>query len=113
MRTLDINKNNDIYTTNGSLTFVEGKEAVAKICTHVVRTQLGEVSYDNSRGVPYLETVLGDNPDVDLWASNMVRSLESVPYVKNVQSFNTQVNDDTLSYLAYINSIYGNTMVGG
>lgn len=109
MRTILTDENNDIYLSNFNIAIGEDKEAVAQIVNNVLRTQKGELSYDTTRGIPYLETVLGDNPDVDLWSSHMVNAIKGVQYVNRVISFIPKVDNETntLSFISRISTIYG------
>ena len=107
MKSLLTDENNDLYLKNFSLAIGEGQQAVAQIVNNVLRTQKGEVSYDTSRGIPYLETVLGDNPDISLWSSYMISAIKSIEYVQRVISFVPKVQDNTLTYTSRISTIYG------
>lgn len=109
MRTLLGNDNNDFYLVNNDLAMGTDKQATAQIVKNVLQTQLGELSTDTTRGIPYLETVLGDNPDVNLWSSYMVKAINDVEYVNRVVSFVPQVNhqENKLSFMARISTIYG------
>lgn len=109
MRTLLSDENNDLYLVNNDLAMGEGQQAVAQIVNNVLRTQLGELSTDTTRGIPYLETVLGDNPDVNLWSSYMVNAINSIEYVNRVVSFVPKVDGqtNTLSFMSRISTIYG------
>lgn len=109
MRTILTDKNNDIYLSSYNIAIGEDKEAVVQIVNNVLRTQRGELSYDVTRGIPYLETVLGDNPDVDLWTSYMVNAIKGIEYVNKIVSFIPKVDNttNTLSFISRISTIYG------
>lgn len=107
MRSFLTDENNDLYLVNFSLAIGEDKTAVAQIINNVLRTQKGEVDYDTERGIPYLETVLGDNPDVDLWSSYMVAAINDLEYVNRVVSFVPDVQDNTLTFTSRVSTIYG------
>lgn len=107
MRSFLTDENNDLYLVNFSLAIGEDKKAVAQIVNNVLRTQKGEVPYDNTRGIPYLETVLGDNPDVGLWSSYMISAIKNIEYVNRVISFVPSVQGNLLTYTSRISTIYG------
>lgn len=115
MKTILTDKNNDIYLSNFNIAIGADKTAVSQIIDNVLRTQRGELSYDTTRGIPYLETVLGDNPDVDLWSSYMVGAIKGVGYVERVISFVPQVDNstNTLSFLSRVSTIYGDYTING
>lgn len=107
MRSILTDENNDLYLVNFGLAIGEGQQATAQIINNVLKTQRGEVDYDTTRGIPYLETVLGDNPDVDLWSSYMVQALNNIEYVNRVISFVPEVNNNTLTFTSRVSTIYG------
>jgi len=56
----------DMDITNGELSFVTGKEAIAQDITMALRTFLGECVYDLSVGVPWLQAIIGQpNPNME------------------------------------------------
>lgn len=107
MRSLLTDENNDLFLVNYGLAIGEDKQAVAQIVNNVLRTQRGEVDYDTSRGIPYLETVLGDNPDVNLWSSYMISAIKSIEYVSRILSFIPSVDGNILTFTSRISTIYG------
>lgn len=113
MRAIQTDENNDIYLVGGHIAMAQDKQAVAQIVDNVLRTQRGELSYDIERGIPYLETVLGDNPDVDLWLSYMLGALNSISYINKVISFVPQVDNqtNTLTFFSRLSTIYGDITI--
>lgn len=107
MRSLLTDENNDLFLVNFGLAIGEDQKATAQIVNNVLRTQKGEVKYDITRGIPYLETVLGDNPDVDLWSAYMIQAIKNIEYVNRVISFIPKVDGNTLTYTSRISTIYG------
>lgn len=56
----------DLDITNGELSFVTGREAIAQDLTMAWRTWLGETVYDTTVGVPYLQVIFKErNPNLD------------------------------------------------
>ena len=113
MRTILTDENNDIYLVGGNIAMAEDKQAVAQIVNNILRTQRGELSYNIDRGIPYLETVLGDNPDVNLWASYMMSAIKGISYVNRIISFIPQVDyeTNTLKFISRISTIYGDITI--
>lgn len=113
MRTILTDENNDIYLSSHNIAMGEDKQAVAQIVNNVLRTQRGELAYDTERGIPYLETVLGDNPDVDLWSSYMLRALNGIEYINKIISFVPQVDNQTniLTFVSRLSTIYGDITI--
>jgi hypothetical protein len=56
----------DLDLTNGELSFVNGREAIAQDVQMSLRTWLGETVYDTTAGVPWLQVIFkGKNPNLD------------------------------------------------
>lgn len=56
----------DMDLSNGELTFVTGRDAIAQHVQMRLRTWLGETVYDATAGVPYLQVIFkGKNPNLD------------------------------------------------
>lgn len=55
----------DLDLTNGDLSFVDGRIAIAQDVTMALRTFLGETVYDQGAGVPYLQIIFrGKDPNL-------------------------------------------------
>lgn len=114
MSTLLTNDNNDIYIdSTGSLVFADGKEATAQIIKNVLLTQRGELQLAINEGIPYFETVLGNNPDVYVWESYMVDAAEKVEHVQKVVSMESKVEGNTLRYTMQVQTDFGLVTVEG
>lgn len=115
MSTLLTNAANDLYLNNtGSLAFADdGKEATAQIIKNVLLTQKGELPLDVEAGIPYLETVLGDNPNVPLWEGYMIERAESVANVQRVEQMQSKAANNVLSYEMTILTDYGTVTAEG
>jgi len=56
----------DLDLTNGELSFVTGRDAIAQDVQMNLRTWLGETVYDTTAGVPWLQVIFkGKNPNLD------------------------------------------------
>lgn len=102
MTSLAVNENNDLYLTpEKNLAVARGIEGVKQDCEHAMKTQLGELVLNLSRGMPTRDTVwLNWNPiQFEAYAR---RLLLSVPNVLAVVSFNIVRNGDTATYEATI-----------
>jgi hypothetical protein len=56
----------DMDLTNGELSFVTGRDAIAQDVQMSLRTWLGETVYDTTAGVPWLQVIFkGKNPNLD------------------------------------------------
>lgn len=106
--------NNDLYKDKyGNLAIVEDLGAVRQVTLSSVKLQLGELKYDTDRGVPYLETVFSDIPNIPLWESYMITAASDVTGVDRIESIESRVEDGILKYDMYIATIYGEMSING
>ena len=79
---------NDIFlTSEGDFAMSEGKEAYANVIADVVRTYRGELQLDTGTGVPYFETVFDSVNGIDVWKSEVRKSVLALPFVRSIDSF--------------------------
>ena len=64
MSTVKIDSNNDIVFENGDLALVTGREEIAQILRHELRTFIGEWFLDTSIGIDYFGEVFTKRMDV-------------------------------------------------
>lgn len=114
VQTLDTNANNDIYIgPDGNLAIARGIQGVLKACETASKAQLGEMVLTQGLGIPNFQTIWIGVPNFPLWESYLVATLQSVPGVTNVQSVAISDADNTLSYSATIQTIYGTGTING
>lgn len=115
MKAFKTDENNDLFLDGThNIAMCEDIEAVAQVCSNVVKCQLGELQFDVERGVPYLETIFAEGgADVPIWKSYMIEALEKVDGVQSVSSFETEIVGDVLKYTAQIETIYGTATITG
>lgn len=76
----------DIDLTNGDLSFVTGKDAIAQHVAMRLRTWLGETVYDVTAGVPYLQVIFqGKNPDLNSVRFILEQNVLRTPGVTGVE----------------------------
>ena len=100
----------DLDLTNGELSFVLGKEAIAQDVTMALRTYLGETVYDLSAGVPYLQIIFkGKNPNLTSVRFILEQKILSRPGVLGValETFTLDVNTRELNVSGTIDSVAG------
>ena len=115
MSTFLTDENNDLYlTSTDSLAFADdGKEAIAQVIRNTLLTQRGELQLSVDEGIPYLETVLGNNPDVAVWEGYMIQAVEKIDGVLKVETMQSNISGNTLNYVMEIQTIYGTVTVEG
>ena len=87
----------EVETVNTRELFVvEGREAAADVVQSVLNTQRGEMQFDVTRGIPYLETVFSHPDRLMEWEAEMREAIESLPFVEAIESFESAVERENV-----------------
>ena len=103
----------DISVIGGKLQYVNNIDVVLQNCDHSLRQQLGELQYQTTKGVEYLNNVFNGTPNYQLFQFEAIRELEFVDGVERVLSFEYNVNGNTLEYNTEILTEYGTATLTG
>ncbi len=76
-----------VLDSNGNLSIATGAYAIAQDVASAARLFLGELWYDTTQGIPYLEQILGYRPSLQFVKAQLVAAGESVPGVANIKCF--------------------------
>ena len=108
-QTFSVNEFNDIYIgEDGNLSLSFGLRAVEQACEQAAKTQLGEMIYQTNQGIPNFQTIWsGGNPNIAQFDAALRVAILAVNGVTGIQSLNISASNNTLSYTAQINTIYG------
>lgn len=83
---LKLTADGDLDITNGELSFVRGRDAIAQDIKMALSTWLGESIYDTTAGVPYLQIIFKEkSPNVDAIRLILKQIAERRPGVLGVQ----------------------------
>lgn len=105
-----LNRNNDIYIgSDGNLVIENGEQAVLNACANVAKASLGEEVLSINNGVPYFQAAWSGAPNIAVFESYLRNAFLSVDGVVQVVSLSTSIANNTLSYIAQIESVYGTT----
>lgn len=108
------NAQNDIYlAADGNLAMATGLAGVMQACAHAAKAQLGEMIYAIDKGVPNFQTVWKNTANVAQFEAYLRLALEEVQDVTEVQQLDVRVENNVLSYVAIIKTIYGEGTVNG
>lgn len=118
---LAINGSNDIYmdSTNnlamlfGARSSAQGLQAVTQACQTASLAQLGEMVLFTTQGMPARQSVFNASPNIAVYQAALTAALEQVPGVLAVQSITFSQLGNTLSYVARIQSQYGEVALNG
>lgn len=113
-QTFGLNANNDVFLgADGNLVLLSGLPAVAGACETVSRSQLGEMIYSITQGIPNFQTVWTGVPNLRIWQSYLIAAMQNVSGVTQVSNLSFINQNGTLSYQANIQTIYGATTING
>jgi hypothetical protein len=95
-------------TSNGDFYVLEDALAVLQVSVEIARTLAGEIFYDESRGLPYFESIF-DKTTVLEWESKLKDEIieELGAFVRTVSIDYSANNDGTLYYSLTLNTIFG------
>jgi hypothetical protein len=113
MITLGTNGSNSIYLNEfGSLVVLSDAQALAQTLGHISQTRRAEMMYATDKGIPYWDTIFMTK-DVLMFEAAMRNEFLSHPEVTGIESFTVNIDGETLTYEAKVNSIYGEVLVNG
>jgi len=99
---------NDIYIgSNGNLVILQGLSAVEAACQSTSLLRLGEAILSTTSGIPFLQAVFNGTPNIAVFESYLRTAILNVDGVISIQSLTISVSQGTLSYVAIIQSIFG------
>jgi hypothetical protein len=112
VQTFGTNSSGDIYLgADGNLVILSGIQAIAAACVTACLTQLGECVLQTEVGLPNFQTVWVGSPDYAIWETYLQNTLLNVDGVTSVQSIAISPANNTLTFVAQINTIYGSTTI--
>ena len=114
VQTLAINANGDIFLdTSGNVSLVSGLEAIQNACLTATRAQLGEMVLQTTTGMPTFQSIFNGTPNPAVYENALRNTLNSIDGVVNVVSLSSGILKGVYSYIAEIETIYGNFYLNG
>lgn len=96
---IDTNTDDIYISETGKLYFTrDNQEYVSQKIKNKVSVFLGEWWLDVTEGLPYRETILIKNPDLNLVTSTFVRAIGSVEEVEEILSFSASFDTSLREY---------------
>ncbi len=86
-----------VLTTSGDIAVASTPYALAQDAASNIRTYLGEVWYDTTKGTPFMQQILGQAPPLSLVRDAFQRQAAAVPGVVKTKVYFTDFKDRTLS----------------
>jgi len=107
MKTIKVDENGDRVTISGLFIYLTNLNAVIQTCEQVMKQQLRELQYDQTKGIEYFNNVFAGNQNLQLFESQARNQILNVEGVTSIDSFDYEQKDNTLLYSATIKTIYG------
>jgi hypothetical protein len=86
----------DLYEENGNQVIIEGVEAIRQILLCHLRTFLEEIFTDPTKGVPWIQSILGQkNPSLGDVGGLLRREILASPEIVGCGAVTVTVDDDT------------------
>jgi len=111
-----VDENNDWYLGKDKhLAIATDLQAVLEECEHTAKVVIGELVFNQSKGVLSFssEGTFGNVPDLFFYDSRLRRAFEALTDVIEVEDLNIRRVDDVLSYAATIKTVYGSGDITG
>lgn len=106
MRTVSINSTNDIFLKNGNLAMSENAEATGMVVANRIRTLKGELPLNTEEGIPYLDILQTNNPDLRLLQFYLMSTAKKVPTVIGINNLEFKSKNGQLSYTIELETKY-------
>ena len=113
MKTIKVDSSGDRVTKNGSFVYLYNQDAVIQTCEQVMKQQLKELQYDQTKGIEYFGNVFTGNANLQLFESQAREQLLNFDGVDGIASLTYSQTDNKLSYTATISTIYGSGTING
>lgn len=114
MNTLKLDNNGDLcLCKKDNLAILTDLKAIIQTCENYVKATLNEMIFNYNNGVPYFQTVFSANVNIPLFENSIKNRLLQVDGVEKVLKVEAKQESETLSYIAYIQTIYGQGVVNG
>lgn len=111
VQSLLTDQSNDIFLLpSGNLALANGQNAVGAACQNVSKLQLGEAVLQTGLGIPNFQAVWVGTPNIAAFQQYLRKALSNIPGVVKVVSLTTKVANNALSFVANIESVFGNTV---
>lgn len=113
-KVIAINDQNDIYMDGfNSLAIATGDTAVQQAAKTATLAQLEEMILFTLMGMPARQAVWVGSPNYSIYQAAVVAAIQSIYGVNSVTSITVSQAGDTLTYVAVIDTIYGELTING
>lgn len=95
----------------GNIAVASNPYSLAQDAASAIKTFLGEVYFDTTVGVPWLQEILGDSPSLALLKAQLADAAETVPEVSSAVVFISSFSNRAVSGQVQVTSTTGTTSV--
>jgi hypothetical protein len=114
MRVFAADGNNDLYIgADGRLAINDGLRAVMQAVQQAVQTQLGEMVLSVDQGVPNFQSIWNGAPNLSVFRAYLRATILAVENVTGIESLETTVANNKLTYSATITTTFGTGALNG
>jgi hypothetical protein len=108
-------KNRDMYLDRfGNIAMATDATAIAECMTQRLSTLLGELRFDKSAGVNYMETVFSFGEDgLPALNASMRKIALATPYVTGIVYFDMAIVNEQLVYELSVTTVFGPVVLQG
>lgn len=107
MRTLTVDKNNDLVLKAGKVDVSFDLIATQQACEQAVKAMIGEMVLNVDEGMPNFEVIWNGNPNVAQFEAFVRSRLLDVEGVTDIISLSSNLINDKVVYNAEIQTVYG------
>jgi hypothetical protein len=106
--TIKVNSSNDLeIDSKGNLTILTGIEAVTQDVRLQTLMRTTENIYNINEGVAYFDYIFSPQQNYDDARKSLITAINASPDVTSVESMTLTISENTFSFEAQVNSIYG------
>lgn len=114
MKTFAVDENNDFYVDKaGNFPILSSKQAVAQVSRHYAATKFEEMIHQFDLGIPFFETSFDHFPNMVQFEVALRKRLMEIPNVQSVSRVDVDFTDSTLSYVAVLQTDFGEVPING
>jgi hypothetical protein len=114
MKTIGIDENNDIFLDNSNnLAIKTNLEAMGDIFVNKSQTILGELPYDQEKGIDFFNTIFSSPAYLDLYQNQLISQLEDTEETLKISNFTGTTKDNIFEYSLEAQTSYGKIVLNG
>lgn len=98
---------------SGNIALASNPYSIAQDVASAARLFFGELWYDTTKGVPYLQQILGEAPPPEFIKAQLSAAAGTVPEVIKAETFITAFENREITGQILITDSRGNTLVAG